>query len=920
MSTFRADFKFCGCFNGKDIAASKWLKKLDWELEGYAVNGVIPSHRYIQAIDLLLTEDASAWAETNPQAIHLLSTDEPDAVTVRAFRGLLCERFPSKSSEISNTTFEAELTELKQQDESLSAYYKRVTSMMQRVGAKDRALPGAIPITPLESAMLDTIMRAFLKGLSDPDVRREATRGLASIDKSLRGVYALAEESRLTKLEVSKLVAEDFKSQELEMLRSVVQKTIPKSQFDSMVSAYQAKANPNQAWEAAMRAAGPQQMLVQQAYHDRYGDRPDPPRTELPKTEAYTQKTEPYIAQNPIRRNGAGADYRESVLQKASYTGKTYRPQQQQRELPDRSSSKNPFVNGSRSWSMKADGPLCVRGGCLGKKSNDGHECTPLPAWEQSYLREAVFGSSPQVNFAAASYGEHDGAAVAWNWPSSSQSSSRGLTPTSSTASSVHSITAGMSGLMRQASSQGPAAEAFSNKSSVEVHYGEGSGTGKRPAEEDPSQQRPAPQDRQPQYVDAVQQPSIAIQKPLPYSVPQQPAAAASHPPMQNAGLPQQPQAQYPMMFGAMPPQVPTSMPSQPAAATDDTAMEERPKRKGKRKVGKKTELQPLVGMFNDSSAKFDTPVSIRQVLQHNKIDMTWLDLLCWSPAMCKELKRLCTRVPKKRARKPSAATSQQQPAIVPQFPVFQPQFVSQPPIGSQFSTQTVQGQNQPPFFGPTVSQVIAQPDSHTRFLQTLAGTEKAFRISGTARVGDTETGLLKQNTQADQGSDMNVMSTPLVQQLQLSLRSLAEVGFMGLCMETADHRETMLQHWVMFDFCCEGLWRTVRCFVNPNIPGVPDSPRLLLGLPWLYDINAVISIRGSSIQIGDPLVGETPRFVTGPEMVYHRDHSLLMYPKAIIQAPGKIVEEAEADDEDSSDSSEDSLSGIDEPHKQGFR
>ena len=40
--------------------------------------------------------------------------------------------------------------------------------------------------------------------------------------------------------------------------------------------------------------------------------------------------------------------------------------------------------------------------------------------------------------------------------------------------------------------------------------------------------------------------------------------------------------------------------------------MEDRPRRKGKRKVGKKTELQPLVGMFNDASAHFDTPVSIR--------------------------------------------------------------------------------------------------------------------------------------------------------------------------------------------------------------------------------------------------------------------------------------------------------------------
>lgn len=91
---------------------------------------------------------------------------------------------------------------------------------------------------------------------------------------------------------------------------------------------------------------------------------------------------------------------------------------------------------------MKADGPLCVRDGCLEKKSNDGHECTPLPAWEQSYLREAVFGSSPQVNFAAASYGEHDEAAKQWNWPdiSSSGGSSRAMTPATPIASSASSV------------------------------------------------------------------------------------------------------------------------------------------------------------------------------------------------------------------------------------------------------------------------------------------------------------------------------------------------------------------------------------------------------------------------------------------------------------------------------------------------
>lgn len=90
----------------------------------------------------------------------------------------------------------------------------------------------------------------------------------------------------------------------------------------------------------------------------------------------------------------------------------------------------------------------------------------------------------------------------------------------------------------------------------------------------------------------------------------------------------------------------------------------ERPKRKGKKRVGKRVEPQPLVGMFNDTLGRYDSPVSIRQVLQNNKVDMTWMDLVAWSPAVCKELKRLCTRVAKKRMPKVSSQPQQQQGSL----------------------------------------------------------------------------------------------------------------------------------------------------------------------------------------------------------------------------------------------------------------
>lgn len=79
----------------------------------------------------------------------------------------------------------------------------------------------------------------------------------------------------------------------------------------------------------------------------------------------------------------------------------------------------------------------------------------------------------------------------------------------------------------------------------------------------------------------------------------------------------------------ASPPQAapPQSLPQQaqqpPQQGGDQPMSEGREKKKGKKRVGKKAEPQPLVGMFNESVGRYDAPVSIRQVLQNNKVDIT---------------------------------------------------------------------------------------------------------------------------------------------------------------------------------------------------------------------------------------------------------------------------------------------------------
>ena len=76
-----------------------------------------------------------------------------------------------------------------------------------------------------------------------------------------------------------------------------------------------------------------------------------------------------------------------------------------------------------------------------------------------------------------------------------------------------------------------------------------------------------------------------------------------------------------------------------------------------------------------------------------------------------------------------------------------------------------------------------------------MIGVEKAFCLEGTTKINRVEIKLVKQNTQADQESDMNIISTSLAKQLSLPLRPLLEIDFLGLCIETADHYETLLKH-----------------------------------------------------------------------------------------------------------------------------
>ena len=124
--------------------------------------------------------------------------------------------------------------------------------------------------------------------------------------------------------------------------------------------------------------------------------------------------------------------------------------------------------------------------------------------------------------------------------------------------------------------------------------------------------------------------------------------------------------------------------------------------------------------------------------------------------------------------------------------------------------------------------------NEHTQFLTNLIGYNKAFQIPCSVRLKDsTEHALKCSKMQADQDSDMNMISDTLAKQLGIKLHFLSIIDFADMIMKTADGRESLLHDWVYLKMGVQGIWRKICCFVISEQSTVLQSEHLslLLGI-----------------------------------------------------------------------------------------
>ena len=94
---------------------------------------------------------------------------------------------------IQSIFFETKLFDLKQKsNESLTIYYKRIINMMQRIDIRNRSIIISIVVDTLsllESTMLNIILKAFIRDLSNQKIKKKIIKNMIAANKSLRFIY-----------------------------------------------------------------------------------------------------------------------------------------------------------------------------------------------------------------------------------------------------------------------------------------------------------------------------------------------------------------------------------------------------------------------------------------------------------------------------------------------------------------------------------------------------------------------------------------------------------------------------------------------------------------------------------------------------------------------------------------------------------
>jgi len=163
------------------------------------------------------------------------------------------------------------------------------------------------------------------------------------------------------------------------------------------------------------------------------------------------------------------------------------------------------------------------------------------------------------------------------------------------------------------------------------------------------------------------------------------------------------------------------------------------------------------------------------------------------------------------------------------------------------------------------------------------------FNVNGVAAKpgGTASLTLFAPAVQVDQGAELSLVSRDLVSENDMVLYPLSAVGMGNWEFRTADGTRHSVSHFVSLQVEVGDIKRCIWAVVQSSSDMPGTETKLLLGLPWLFDVNCHINIRDWSIEIGDTELGEKRTVLNSGKLRMAVGHGILLVDNPANQDPG---------------------------------
>ncbi|KAI6245779.1 hypothetical protein HI914_06265 [Erysiphe necator] len=348
MTENYSDYTLCGRFDGQKVTPSRWLTRLNMDLKKASLKK--PEY-FFEAIDILFEDKAANWLDTSPRWRKVVY-DKENATErdVNDFKKAICTYFKS-NQEQTDHNIHSDLRNLAQgPNEPLEKYYQRSLDILSRSHCRDEPLAesGDECLKPLKVVFLSGVITAFIEGIHYPELRSNVL-----------------------------FKASNTKKNELEQFREMYSQGRP-------VSATVARLGQQHYVEPERQYSLRNDLPSSQLYHGHINNYDRAPRYQTSNNYSNMQLMNQSLENKRPENQGSSQNPRHN-------DPKNYRGNDT-KLLPPKNLSRNPYVNGSRSWNQSLK-PLCIRCGTVGHASPKcgSHANSLLENWEQAYLKEMVF-------------------------------------------------------------------------------------------------------------------------------------------------------------------------------------------------------------------------------------------------------------------------------------------------------------------------------------------------------------------------------------------------------------------------------------------------------------------------------------------------------------------------------------------------